>query len=262
MRAVDVSAACTGAPAETDVEMTVLLLFDIRALFLATGASRMTSADIAARLAVMEGRPWAAWKRGRPMSAVRLARALASFGVRPGTVRVGAATAKGYYRETIEDAWWRSPPADAAPLPQAMGSETSQRHTTDCETSHRHTPAATGVSGQPGAGEAAGGQGGSPARRALQGAEAPIIDAAPASAAPVPDDAGALDRVMLNGHRRTDARLPPSWGPATMVPVPGASCMCCSGRRWWSERPDPQGWRCAACYPPRLAAEAIAMVER
>ena len=43
-----------------------------------------------------------------------------------------------------------------------------------------------------------------------------------------------------------------------MSPLPGAWCSSCYGTRWWTERHEPKGWRCATCHPPaHLPAEAI-----
>jgi hypothetical protein len=101
-------------------------------------ATRLTSADIVARLAGMEERPWPEWKAGKPITAPQLARALAPFGVRPATIRTGGNTAKGYYREAFEEAWARYLPSET-PLPATGG---------DFEPSHRHKPGGSCVSGR------------------------------------------------------------------------------------------------------------------
>jgi hypothetical protein len=44
------------------------------------------------------------------------------------------------------------------------------------------------------------------------------------------------------------ARMP-SWADST-PPLPGAWCRACEATRWWTERHEPQGWRCGACHPP------------
>ena len=36
----------------------------------------------------------------------------------------------------------------------------------------------------------------------------------------------------------------------TAPPTPGAWCSSCFGTRWWTERREPKGWRCATCHPP------------
>ena len=94
------------------LETGALLLADVRAMFAGTREDRMLSASIVAQLATMEERPWPEWRQSKPMTAPQLARALAPFGVRPGTIRVDGGTAKGYYRETFEEAWSRYLPPE------------------------------------------------------------------------------------------------------------------------------------------------------
>src|SRR3712207_1165637 len=83
---------------EGSMEAGALLLRDIKLMFAELSAPRLPSADIVGRLGEMEERPWPEWRRGRPMTAPQLARALAPFGIRPATIRVGTGTAKGYQR--------------------------------------------------------------------------------------------------------------------------------------------------------------------
>ena len=62
----------------------------------------------------MEGRPWAGGDGNGPLTRHRLAQLLAPFGIRPQTIRVGTATAKGYLRAQFDDAFGRylpQPPA-------------------------------------------------------------------------------------------------------------------------------------------------------
>ncbi len=103
--------------AEGNAEAGALLLADIRLLFQGMSATRLPSADIVARLAEMEERPWPEWKAGKPITPPQLASALAPFGVRPTTIRPPAGNpVKGYYREAFEDAWTRylPPPPPSA----------------------------------------------------------------------------------------------------------------------------------------------------
>ena len=32
--------------------------------------------------------------------------------------------------------------------------------------------------------------------------------------------------------------------------LPSARCRACKVTRWWTERHEPKGWRCATCHPP------------
>jgi Protein of unknown function (DUF3631) len=116
------------AATEGGAEADTLLLADIRGLFLGLSATRLTSDVIVARLVEMEERPWPEWRAGRPMTKAQLARALAPFGVRPGTIRTGAGTAKGYRREAFEEAWARYLPAGTSPSASAGGFGPSHHH--------------------------------------------------------------------------------------------------------------------------------------
>jgi hypothetical protein len=52
----------------------------------------------------------------------------------------------------------------------------------------------------------------------------------------------------------------PAWGDPSDTPRPGDRCGCCgrrgSGGRWWIERAEPRGWRCARCHPGDHMPEA------
>jgi putative DNA primase/helicase len=96
------------------IETGVMLLTDIKTLFNDIGAEQMPSAELAEKLGRMEERPWPEWRHNRPMTAPQLARQLAPFGVRPGTIRRGNETPKGYRREQFQEAWARY-------LPEAEG---------------------------------------------------------------------------------------------------------------------------------------------
>ncbi|MBP0445017.1 DUF3631 domain-containing protein [Roseomonas sp. SSH11] len=92
---------------EGTAETGSLLLADLRGIFAETSSKEMFSADLCERLNKMEERPWPEWKAGKPMTPPQLARALRPFGVRPGTIRQGQGTAKGYYKVAFEEAWNR-----------------------------------------------------------------------------------------------------------------------------------------------------------
>lgn len=96
---------------EGGAEAGALLLNDIRLLFLGMSAQRLGSAYIVEHLGKMEERPWAEWRNGKPITAPQLARALAPFGIRPGTIRTGLDTARGYHKDAFEEAWARYLPS-------------------------------------------------------------------------------------------------------------------------------------------------------
>jgi putative DNA primase/helicase len=107
------SAVQHAAQLHEDQSRGVLLLTDIRAIFAERGVDRMPSGLLVNALAAVEGRPWAEWKKGKPITQNGLAALLKPFKVRPATVRVGDDTPKGYQLAHFEDAFSRYLPAGA-----------------------------------------------------------------------------------------------------------------------------------------------------
>ena len=84
-----------------------LLLTDIRAIFAERGADRLASSDLVDELAAIEGRVWAEYKSGKPISQNQLARALKPLGIAPEVARVGSKLARGYCLEQFGEAFER-----------------------------------------------------------------------------------------------------------------------------------------------------------
>jgi Protein of unknown function (DUF3631) len=84
-----------------------MILADIKATFDDKAGNRLSSVEICAALAAMEGRPWAEWKAGKPLTPNQLARLLKPFGVIPDSVRIGDRTPKGYRRHQFDEPWRR-----------------------------------------------------------------------------------------------------------------------------------------------------------
>ncbi len=95
-----------------DDRLDDLLLDDIRVIFAERNADRMPSAELVEALVAMEGRPWAEWKAGKPITANGLARLLAPFRIKPGTIRTSLGTPKGYQVAQFEDAFLRYLPGE------------------------------------------------------------------------------------------------------------------------------------------------------
>jgi hypothetical protein len=104
---------------------TIKLLADIRDIFGETNADTLFSSEISKALAALNNRPWAEWGRDKkPISATAITLMLSPLlprGVKPGTVRKGEKTRKGYHRRDLEDTFLRY-------LPPKPPSETSQCH--------------------------------------------------------------------------------------------------------------------------------------
>jgi hypothetical protein len=88
--------------ARTEQSVNVQLLTDIRSIFDEREVDRISSAELVAQLTMIEGRPWAEWRNGKPITQNSLARLLGKFEILSATIRLnGDATAKGYYRSAL-----------------------------------------------------------------------------------------------------------------------------------------------------------------
>jgi putative DNA primase/helicase len=89
-----------------DQSVRTMLLSDIRDVIAARAESdRISSTELASELGLLEGRPWAEWRNGKPMTAAAPARMLSPFGILPGTRRAGVETFKGYLYSNFEEAF-------------------------------------------------------------------------------------------------------------------------------------------------------------
>ncbi|KAA1033957.1 DUF3631 domain-containing protein [Pseudonocardia sp. EV170527-09] len=115
-----------GQATETGTSVGTTLLADLRALFAAHETDRMATSDILGRLCDNEEAGWADLD-GRPLDARRLAKELARYGVRPGSIRIGGHVTKGYtIAGPLTDAFTRYLPAlTETPSPGAVTSVTS-----------------------------------------------------------------------------------------------------------------------------------------
>jgi hypothetical protein len=90
-----------------DTSTGVVLLADIRDAFNDRHTGKLKSTELLEYLLELEDRPWAEWRRGKPMTTNNLARQLKTHGIGPKTIRVGAEVAKGYERCDFEESWQR-----------------------------------------------------------------------------------------------------------------------------------------------------------
>lgn len=86
----------------------IKLLEDLFAVF--GGNDHLPTEQILEALHRLDESPWGDFK-GKPLDARGLARRLRPYDIRPTTIRVMAATAKGYRREDLHDTWQRYLPA-------------------------------------------------------------------------------------------------------------------------------------------------------
>jgi putative DNA primase/helicase len=103
-----------------DDSRIALLLADIKAIFAETDADQLPSASLAAKLIEIEGRPWAEYRKGKPMTQNQLARALKPLGIAPGLIWLPRQEkpCRGYKLAEFEDAFERylSPNGLSEPL--------------------------------------------------------------------------------------------------------------------------------------------------
>jgi hypothetical protein len=121
--------ALSAAEEDDDADVGVMLLSDIQEVL--GNEPAMFSANLVNRLVELEGRPWADWRRGQPMTQSSLAKLLKDCkkpngrAIKPQQMRIGSITKKGYRMEWFDDALNRYVRQDT---PRTMrNTETSQR---------------------------------------------------------------------------------------------------------------------------------------
>jgi hypothetical protein len=114
------AAATTLFANRLDEDVSVVLLIDIRSVFNARGADRVTSKALIEALLALDDGLWTDWRGPnddrppRKFNQPDLARLLRPFGIRPRTIRLtNNQTARGYLCAQFEPAWAAyCPPAD------------------------------------------------------------------------------------------------------------------------------------------------------
>jgi len=97
-------AALTLSGEAQDDAVGVELLKDIRLAF--GDGDGIRSVDLVTKLTADPERPWAEWKRGKPLTQKQLGRLLSPFGICSETVSIpGLNDAKGYKRARFEEVW-------------------------------------------------------------------------------------------------------------------------------------------------------------
>ena len=77
-----------------------LILSDIRQVFAQCGAERLFSSTLVKSLKAIPNRPWS--RAREPLTEIGLARLLAPLGIRPQSMRIGSAHARGYLRAAFD----------------------------------------------------------------------------------------------------------------------------------------------------------------
>lgn len=103
-RKVAVSVSTSKRKGEEDP--AVMLLEDIYAVT-RHSKDQLPSSQLAADLARIDGRPWAEWKGGQPITSKAIANLLAPFDITPAEMRSGLRVLRGYRIGQFEDAFAR-----------------------------------------------------------------------------------------------------------------------------------------------------------
>jgi putative DNA primase/helicase len=116
-----IQAASVKAASKDDPSTKVQLLKDINAFFKDRGNPHAVfGRELLDHLISMDDRRWGEWSKGKPMSRTQLSTLLAPFEVHSSDVRIGNATAKGYYRTHFDDAFAAYTPDPAATSRQSL----------------------------------------------------------------------------------------------------------------------------------------------
>ncbi len=100
---------------EGDSSARIQLLADVRAAFETREVDRLFTGDLLGYLTGAEALSWGEWRRGKPLTAIGLARLLKPFGVAPRKIRIGEETRQGYQVERFADAFARYLPNAGKP---------------------------------------------------------------------------------------------------------------------------------------------------
>ena len=92
------------AAREIEPSLNIRLLADLRTIF--EGEDSLSTKDVLARLCSLEDAPWNDLK-GKPITDRQLSQRLGAYGVKSKTVRIVAATPRGYTRADLHDLWRR-----------------------------------------------------------------------------------------------------------------------------------------------------------
>jgi hypothetical protein len=118
--------AATGlvkAAQEIEPSLNIRLLEDLRTIF--EGEDSLATKDVLARLCLLEDAPWNDLE-GKPITDRQLSQRLGAYGAKSKTVRIGAATPRGYARADLYDLWRRYLPPLVDEIATSATSATSQ----------------------------------------------------------------------------------------------------------------------------------------
>ena len=101
------AAIALSASGDTSASAGNELLADIQQVFEKLKVEKIRTADLIDALISDEEKGWSTFNHGKPVNPRQLAKLLATYGIRPKTVRRGTETPKGYERAQFDDAFVR-----------------------------------------------------------------------------------------------------------------------------------------------------------
>ncbi|WP_431299183.1 DUF3631 domain-containing protein [Tabrizicola sp. BL-A-41-H6] len=101
----------------------VMMLRDLAEMFASRRVDRIASSELVGDLLLLEERPWAEWRHGRPVTAQSVAKLLKPFGVKVRVLKLNGAAARVYLRTEIEAAAARYTPQTRNPVTLAQNQE-------------------------------------------------------------------------------------------------------------------------------------------
>ena len=104
-RAREAAKALSADTDEAEGSALVELLQEIYELL--ESKDRIASTELAEHLSKQVDKRWADWRYGKPITPRQIAGLLAPLKIKPGTIRIGPDSAKGYTRDAFEDAFSR-----------------------------------------------------------------------------------------------------------------------------------------------------------
>ena len=108
----EAAVALSGVSDDSNEAPGLMLLADIKAVIAGWLTDGVPSATIVDRLVELEGRPWAEWRRGKPITTNGLAKLLKPFEIKPTVRREGSNVFRGYLTRHFDDAFARYLPSD------------------------------------------------------------------------------------------------------------------------------------------------------
>lgn len=103
---------------EDDEPSGVMMLHDIAELFATRSGrpDRIATSELVTDLIMMEDRPWAEWRHGKPLTASTIAKHMKPFGIRPTVKKLHGSSTRVYLRSEVDAAAARYVPPKRNPV--------------------------------------------------------------------------------------------------------------------------------------------------